>query len=190
VEINQRIIEKFHIEATLNSLKYLIIGGFAASFWGKPRFTADIDYVININDFELTKTIMSRLDYGLVFLHPKQAFAHFDSLKDSGFRIDFMIVDNETWKRLDLAKKYADFGGKEKYPVVDPIHLIAMKLHASIQLDRDDFMKDLSDIVEIMLAQNLNFDDLKKAGILDKYESKDELSKLKEFYNSRLARKS
>jgi hypothetical protein len=178
---SDRIIDNFHNAATNVGLKYLIIGGFAASYWGKPRFTADIDYVIEESSFELSRRTLEALNYKLVFLHPKKSFAHFAPNLGSGFRVDFMIVNSETWDKLIEASDSADFGGSEKYPIVGYLHLIAMKLHSAKQADRREYLKDLSDIVEIMLAQKLSFEDLKEADIIEKYGTERTLSELKKF---------
>ena len=65
---NNRAIDEFNKEANASGIIYLIIGGFAASFWGKPRFTADVDYVIESSTLELVKSVMVKLNYELAFL--------------------------------------------------------------------------------------------------------------------------
>lgn len=182
---NNRIIESFHVAARNAGLQYLIIGGFAASYWGKPRFTADIDYVIEQSSLELCNKVLEELNYKLAFLHPKKSFAHFTSNLGSGFRIDFMMVDSETWKKLTETSVTADFGGSENFPIVSSIHLVAMKFHSAKQPDRQEYLKDLNDIVEIMLAQKFSFEDLEQAGIIDKHGTEKTISELKRLLESR-----
>ena len=93
-----------------------------------------------------------------------------------------MIVDSDTWKRLWSGAKEADFGGIGKFPIVDPIHLIAMKLHSAKQPDREEYFKDLNDIVEIMLAQRYNLEDSEIADIISRHET----DKLKPYFWSSL----
>lgn len=80
------VLEEFHQKATSTGLEYMMIGGFAASYWGKPRFTADVDYVILVDSFEKAKQVLTALDYELVFLHPKKSFAHFAKKRTSSFK--------------------------------------------------------------------------------------------------------
>jgi hypothetical protein len=186
--VNLRTVNQFHIIAKEVGLKYLIIGGFAASYWGKPRFTADVDYAIEASVLELAQGVLTRLNYKLVFLHPKESFAHFMPSQGGGFRIDFMLVNTATWKQLWEAAKLVDFGGDENYPVVDSLHLIAMKLHAASQPDREEYYKDLNDIVEILLAQNLSYADLQKTGIVEKHGSERTVALLKKIYEARITK--
>lgn len=186
---HKRMIELFHFEASKLGLKYLIIGGYAASFWGKPRFTADVDYVVAADSFELIKQVMTNLDFHLEFLHPKDAFAHFSHKTTRTLRLDFMLVDHQTWDRLYDSVTKVDFGGAELFPVIGVVPLIAMKLHAAKQPDREDFEKDLTDVVEIMLAQNISFEDLEKLGIIEKYGTEKNIARIKESYSSRIAKR-
>lgn len=93
-----------------------------------------------------------------------------------------MIVNTATWKKLKETSSNADFGGSEKYPIVDPIHLIAMKLHSAKQPDRQEYLKDLNDVAEIMRCQNYSFEYLKQAGILDKHGTEKTLSELRRLF--------
>ena len=183
--MNQRTIENFHLTAKSLGLNYLIIGGFAASYWGKPRFTADIDYVILDSSFEDFKKVLDKINYILIFLHPKGSFAHFAPKESSGFRIDLMIVENETWNKLFESAANADFGGSEPYPVVSSEHLIAMKLHSAKQVDRKEYLKDLNDISEIMLEQNISFEDLEHSGIIQKHGTEKTINELKKLIKSK-----
>ncbi len=184
-----QILEAFNIAAKKAGLDYLIIGGFAASFWGKPRFTADIDYVVELSSLDLVQKVLEELKYKLDFLHPKKGFAHFTPIEGSGFRMDFMLVDQNTWAKLKAGMKEAGFGSKLLYPIVDHLHLISMKLHAAKQIDREDFYKDLNDIVEIMLAQDMSFENLEKEGIIEKHGTEKTIKLLKDLYQSRIERR-
>lgn len=175
-----RVIDQFHDIAKACRLDYMIIGGYAASFWGTPRFTADLDYVVVDSQLGLVNEVMAKLNYELVFQHPRDSFAHFKaSTSSAAFRIDFMFVNADTWAKLKSASSLGDFGGAEPYPVVGPIHLIAMKLHAASQSDRLEYLKDLQDIVAIMQRQNISYETLDKEGILTKYGKREIIEKLK-----------
>jgi hypothetical protein len=183
--IPKRTLEEFHLAAKAAGLDYLIIGGYAASFWGKPRFTADVDYVINSASISLAEEVLHRLNYQLVFLHPQKSFAHFTSQEDPNRRIDLMLVDSDTWSKLKSSESRCDLGGTERYPIVAPLHLISMKLHAAKQPDRVEFFKDINDVVEIMLTQSISFAELEEAGIIEKHGSEKTTSILKQFLEQR-----
>lgn len=180
-----RIIQNFHNLAVSNNLQYMIIGGFAASYWGTPRFTADIDIAIEEKSFDTVQKILESLSFKLAFLHPKNAFAHFIPPDSNNFRIDFMLLDSETWNKIYPAIKYVDLGFEANSPIVSAIHLIAMKMHASKQIDRADFIKDLNDVAEIMINQKISFDELEKNDIIKRYGTETTVNELKRILASR-----
>lgn len=181
MDINNTL-QKFQTAAAAHNLSYMIIGGFAASYWGEPRFTADIDYVIPSHEFEKVKLVLKDINYKLDFLHPKLAFAHFSSVLDRGFRIDFMIVDDETWGKLLLEIRHVDLGLGTLVPIVSPMHLIVMKLHSAKQPDRTEMFKDVNDIAQIMIHQNISMDDLNNHDILKKYGTEATINELKRIF--------
>jgi Nucleotidyl transferase AbiEii toxin, Type IV TA system len=185
--LTHRVLEKFHNAAKSAGLDYLLIGGFAASFWGKPRFTADVDFVVEESTFDQFKKLLSSIGYKLDYLHPKRSFAHFCQIDVSNFRIDLMIVNAETWIKLKASSSQAKFSESETYPVVDALHLIAMKLHAAKQSDRQEFHKDINDIVEVMLAQKITFADLEQADIINKHGSEKTTALLRDMLQARKA---
>lgn len=175
----------FNSSAQKAGLEYLLIGGYAASYWGSPRFTADIDFSVKSSDFEKVNQVMQNLDYTIAFKHPKGSFAHFLPIKGSNFRVDFVIVDSSTWKELYDSKSLVEFGKGLVCPIVSPLHLIAMKLHAAKQSDRTEYLKDLSDVVEIMIKQEISFNFLEENGILKKYGSESTLNELTRLLRAR-----
>lgn len=178
-------LNTFHKAARNSGLEYFLIGGFAVSYWGAPRFTADVDFVVLSSSLETVKRVAEELDYTLAFLHPNQGFAHFVDRHESTFRIDFMLVNEDTWKKLKESSTVVDFGGAEPIPIVSALHLIAMKLHAAKQPDRTERYKDLNDVVEILLAQGLCLDDLEKAGIMQKHGNETTINELRRLFRSR-----
>ena len=90
-----------------------------------------------------------------------------------------MLVDSATWGKLHEDASVLYMGESGSYPVVSPIHFIAMKLHAAGQIDRGpDSLKDIGDIVETMREQSISLTDLKESGILEKHGKEDVISEL------------
>ena len=137
------------------------------------------------DSFEKAKQVVAALGYELVFLHPKKSFAHFVKKDLPALRIDFMLVNDETWKKLRKNYLQVDFGGSTAYPIVSAAHLIAMKLHAAVQEDREDSYKDLNDIAEILMEQNLSFEDEELSDIMSKYGTEKTLAQLKTILESK-----
>lgn len=181
--INLIFLSKFDEIAKQEELKYCIIGGLAVGIWGELRFTADIDYVICRADFDRLKKVMSKLDYELAFAHPKLSFCHFIPATGSGVKVDFMMVETNTWNHLGESGQVADFGDNNIFPVVGAIHLISMKLHSASQADRQTPMKDLLDIVSIARTQGITFEELESKGIIDKYGNKVSIARLRDLFS-------
>jgi len=57
--------EFFSIVSAFNKLgvRYAIVGGIALAFHGSPRFTRDIDVLVNEDDMDLVKTGLDSLGY-------------------------------------------------------------------------------------------------------------------------------
>lgn len=181
--INLIFLGKFDELSKQEELKYCIIGGLAVGIWGELRFTADIDYVIRRKDFELLKIIMSKLGYKLVFAHPKLSFSHFIPDSGIGVKVDFMMVEDDTWNHLTESGQLADFGDNNMFPVVGAIHLISMKLHSASQPDRETPMKDLLDIVSISKSQGITFEELESRGIIAKYGNQVSITRLRDLFS-------
>lgn len=185
METPLRLIEEFDKAARAAGLDYLIIGGFAASFWGTPRFTGDVDVAIRGADFATMQSIAATIGYSQLFLHPQSAFAHYGSSDQTGFRLDLMLVDDDTWSKLRQDVVFGDLGGPTPYPIVSALHFIAMKLHSAKQHDRTEYHKDLNDIVETMLAQKIELGDLEAHGILQKHGTERTIQLLKDMLDVR-----
>lgn len=50
------------------SVKYLVIGGYAVSIHGYPRYTKDLDIAIELSDENAVKTAMVIQEFGLASL--------------------------------------------------------------------------------------------------------------------------
>lgn len=57
--------EFFSIIPLFNKLgiRYAVVGGIALAFHGRPRFTRDVDFLVDQTDMEVMKTVLERLGY-------------------------------------------------------------------------------------------------------------------------------
>ncbi len=85
-----------------NSVKYLIIGGYAVAFYGAPRFTGDLDLYIQPTRENAEKLMKSLLAFGFGgldlnvadFINPERVV----QLGVPPVRIDFVTsIDGVTW---------------------------------------------------------------------------------------------
>lgn len=102
------------IAAILNklSIKYIVTGGIAVVVWGRPRFTADIDIVIELFPEKLDKLAKELLKIDNDVYLSKSAML--DALKNkgefnfihpaSGLKIDFWILKNEVFDQERMGR--------------------------------------------------------------------------------------
>ena len=60
------IFEEFsHIvkELETHNVRYALVGGVAMAFYTEPRFTRDIDLLVDSEDFKKTKEILEQEEY-------------------------------------------------------------------------------------------------------------------------------
>lgn len=57
--------EFFLIVAMFNKLgvRYAVVGGIALAFHGRPRFTRDVDFLVDQRDVDKSRMALERLDY-------------------------------------------------------------------------------------------------------------------------------
>lgn len=127
------------IAKILNRLKipYLVTGGMAVLMWGKPRFTADIDIVIQLkyeNITELKNALLNFRKRGYIddeavkeAIRNKGEFNFIDI--ESGVKIDFWILKESDPVILEqLKRRVAKKIFKERVYFISPEDLILSKL--------------------------------------------------------------
>lgn len=125
-----RILERLEIP-------YIVTGGIAVLIWGRPRFTADIDIVVEL-DWEkvdnLEKALMALGEFGYVdkgimreALRQKGEFNFIDG--NTGVKVDFWILNkSDPLDVLRLKRKVArKVLGKTVY-FISPEDLVLSKL--------------------------------------------------------------
>ncbi|MFQ6049849.1 MAG: nucleotidyl transferase AbiEii/AbiGii toxin family protein [Candidatus Paceibacterales bacterium] len=157
----------YKIVRILKDLKipYAITGGFAVAVWGKPRFTADIDIIIELtsqNIPPLTKTLLAiNKD---VYVSEK---AMRDALKrkgefnfihpQTGLKVDFWVTDSKAdiYGKLKLERAVAKKIDRQKIFFVSPEDLILSKL---IWYKESESPKHLEDVKTIFNNSKLKLD--------------------------------
>lgn len=116
-------------------IPYIISGGIAVLVWGRPRFTADIDIVV-----ELTRTDIDKLERSLKSLHAAGYIdkdAMLEALEkngefnfidgESGMKVDFWIMQDSLFDKSRLKRKKLKTVLGEKVYLSSPEDLILIK---------------------------------------------------------------
>lgn len=124
-----KIFEKLEIP-------YFVTGGIATVMWGRPRFTADIDIVIQLLPQKLDQFAAELLKIGKDVYLDKSTMA--DALRHqgefnfihpvSGLKVDFWILKNTPGDRIRLKRRVAKKIGKQNVYFTSAEDLILSKL--------------------------------------------------------------
>lgn len=158
------------IAKILDDLKipYAITGGFAVAVWGKPRFTADIDVIVEFvpqNIKSLAKALLS-IDKDVYvseeamwdalerksefnFIHPQ-----------TGLKVDFWVRNSKAdiYGKLKLDRAVAKKVDKQKIFFVSPEDLILSKLTWYKESESSKHLEDIKTILDNQkLKLNLNY---------------------------------
>ena len=158
-------------------IPYMVTGGIAVLVWGRPRFTADIDIIIEMKETEasiLEKALLSISEYGYV---SKEAMV--EALKSNG---EFNFIDGYTGVKVDFwttKNKESNAGFKrkkaktvlgQKIYFISPEDLILSKLRWYKISPSSRHLEDIESILKIS-GRKLDKKYLKrmaiKSGVLD-----------------------
>lgn len=88
-----------------NSIGYVIVGGFAVLFYGNPRTTMDIDYVIQLEDENIPVLVKFLQENGF---HADE----YDMRAALKEKSHCTVEDKETMFRLDIKGVYTEMDGR------------------------------------------------------------------------------
>lgn len=152
----------------LNKLKipYIVTGGMAIYVWGRPRFTADIDIVIELKKEKVKQLVQILIKEGYIdedavneALKYESEFNFID--QKVGIKVDFWILKNNEFDKSRLKRGIAKKILNQKVDFISPEDLILMKLLWFNESQSTRQLEDVHSIMEI-LKDKLDFDYLKK----------------------------
>jgi len=93
-----------------HTVEYLVVGGYAMAFHGRPRYTGDLDIWINISESNADKMLNVLHEFGFSSLHfRKEDFLKENIINQIGYpplRIDILTsIDGVTFQEAYLQKK-------------------------------------------------------------------------------------
>lgn len=150
------------------ALPFLLIGGHAVVALGIERTTLDVDVLISAEDLPKWKEHLARHGYSAA--RETTTFAQFLPQETGGMRLDLMLVDSQTFSKLDAAALNKELGA-HSVRVPNPLHLIALKLHALKNPHRAALGKDIADILALSERYQLDYFSPEFQNILDRYAS-------------------
>ena len=138
-------------------IPYIITGGIAVLVWGRPRFTADIDIVVEIDYRDirrLERALRELSEAGYVdraamerALAKQGEFNFIDG--ETGVKVDFWVFKNDPFDRSRFKRKVAKKIAGQRIYFTSPEDLILIKLrwHGESQSSRQ--LEDVESILKI-----------------------------------------
>ena len=135
-----------HDKSQQAGLDYLLIGGHAINAYCEPRGTLDVDFLVWKSDLAKWRVLLEAEGFKLI--HDGQTFVQFSPPYGVEWRLDLMLVNQETFeKMLTDARVVNVIGLQTRIP--RPEHLIALKLHALKHGHPERFEKDFGDVIAL-----------------------------------------
>jgi len=148
-----------NISQVLGELKieYAVSGGVAVSVWGRPRYTADLDIVVEIISKEkiekLTEELLKKFKTG--YLDKKAAITAFEEKgefniiePEHGLKADFFVIGQAEHQKLEIKRaKKKKIGGK-LIKFISPEDLIIAKLKWYQESQSDRQLEDIAAVSE------------------------------------------
>jgi len=159
------------IASILQKLKisYLVTGGIAVLIWGRPRFTADIDIVVelkleNIDSLTAALSALGKANYidkNMI----KDALSHGGEFNfihgDTGIKVDFWVLQKKPFESSRLKRRIAKHILGEKVYFTSPEDLILSKLQWCEKSQSNRHLEDVESILKIS-AKKLDMKYLKQ----------------------------
>lgn len=152
----------------LNSLKipYLVTGGMAIYVWGRPRFTADIDLVVELNKQDIKKLVNALIKEGYIDEDMiREAIAYQSEFnfidQEEGIKVDFWILKKDAFDKSKFKRRVAKKVLNQNVYFISAEDLILVKL---LWFKEGRSYRHLEDILSIleMLKKKVDFTYLRK----------------------------
>jgi len=146
-------------------LPFLIIGAHALSVHGHTRLTDDLDLLVPRKQAGVWRDKMRALGYTPLNVHDN--FIQF-AAPPGGLDLDLMLVNDETFEKLCRDAVESSIVGV-RVRVVSLDHLLALKLFALKQSQPHRVVKDMDDVIQLVLKNGLDIGQEKYRQLFEKY---------------------
>jgi len=137
-------------------IPFLIIGGYAVLAHGYVRTTDDLDLIVCREQRAKWSNLLAGL--GMTIKNNAATFLQFDPADKTGMKVDLMFVSEEVFAQLKTAAGQVEIEGT-RVKVVALLHLIALKCHALQHSKSIRRLKDMDDLIQLILINQLNLNE-------------------------------
>lgn len=157
METFEDLTKRIVLQLNRDGFEYMLTGAVAASHYGKPRTTMDIDFIISVTERELPRLLKSLTKAGLEINREKvkttiKAGDNIRDFKDtkSPHSVDIILSKEKLNRKLGSILKIPTF-------YQTPEELILSKLRMiKVTIEPERAMKDKQDIKSILNEEEVN----------------------------------
>ena len=148
-----RLLEILTRESRARDAPFVVIGGHAVIAHGYARQTFDLDLLVRDRDRAAWLEMLAALDYRVY--HADEVFVQLSPPSETLWPVDLMLVSDATFEGIGADARDADFGSvTARIPSLE--HLLALKLHVLKDARPPREVKDLADVVQLVVANRLD----------------------------------
>ncbi len=148
-----------------SGIAYAVTGGVAVFVWGKPRFTADIDIVVQLKAESvdhLARVLRSLSEASYVSEEMmRHALAHkgeFNFIDGaSGVKVDFWVLGDDPFEKSQLSRRIRRKVAGEKVFFVSPEDLILSKLRWYEESGSSRQLEDVESVLKIQKKLDVRY---------------------------------
>jgi predicted nucleotidyltransferase len=157
-------------------IPFLVIGGYAVFAHGYVRATEDLDLIAPRARRAQLGKLMG--DLGMTVKNDAANFVQFDPGDEAGMDVDLMFVSEEVFSQMEQASVGARVEGSQ-VRVVSLLHLIALKCHALQHSNSIRRLKDMDDLIQLILINRLDLNEPELRAIILKHGNAETYEKLR-----------
>jgi predicted nucleotidyltransferase len=169
-------IQEIAKKAAHAGIPFLVIGGYAVFAHGYVRATDDLDLIVQRGRRAQLGKLLG--DLGMSVKNDAANFVQFDPPDKTGMDVDLMFVSEDVFSQLEQSAVEAKVEGVP-VRVVSLLHLIALKCHALQHSKSVRRLKDMDDLVQLILVNGLDLNEPELRAIILKHGNADTYEKLR-----------
>lgn len=155
--------------AKAEGLEAILVGGNAVNLHTYRRTTFDVDLLVREEDAARWRSFFEGHGYQVFHATPNSVRMRFATDPAAALPVDLMLADAPTFRRIQEASRMREIGHDQELSIPDPLHLIAMKLHALRSPQRVAEGVDFSDVLHLIRLTKIDVTSDTFAAILARY---------------------
>jgi predicted nucleotidyltransferase len=169
-------IQKISQKADDAGISFLVIGGFAVHAHGYVRMTDDLDLIVPGGQRARWSKLLD--SFGMVVKNDAATFLQFDPKDEADMEVDLMFVSEKVFEQLNSSAMETTIEGV-KVKVVSLLHLIALKCHSLQNSKALRRLKDMDDLIQLILVNRLDLNEPELRATILKHGSSETYEKLR-----------